>query len=374
MSWKGIWGLQIDLINSYRNPEYVKALSIQIKKEAKQELNIMEICGGHTHTIMKYGLMQLLPECINFVHGPGCPVCVMPKERIDEAIELAQKPNVILATLGDMIRVPGSKTSLQVLRAEGYDIRALYSPLDILKIAKENPDKKVIFFAIGFETTTPMSAVLIDKVIHENIKNILFHINHLLVPPPIHAIMSEKANIDAFLGPSHVSVITGYGIFEPITAKYKTPVVVSGFEPSDVMDGVLRIVRQFNEGRREVENEYSRAVNKDGNMKAKELINRYLEEREVFRWRGIGDIPKSALKLKDEFAHLDAERVFELPKKHIDDHKLCICGEILRGRAKPPQCKVFGKACTPKTPIGSCMVSSEGACAAYFKYGKFLRG
>ncbi|MDR1614291.1 MAG: hydrogenase formation protein HypD [Campylobacteraceae bacterium] len=364
----------MDLINSYRNPEYVKALSIQIKKEAKQELNIMEICGGHTHTIMKYGLMQLLPECINFVHGPGCPVCVMPKERIDEAIELAQKPNVILATLGDMIRVPGSKTSLQVLRAEGYDIRALYSPLDILKIAKENPDKKVIFFAIGFETTTPMSAVLIDKVIHENIKNILFHINHLLVPPPIHAIMSEKANIDAFLGPSHVSVITGYGIFEPITAKYKTPVVVSGFEPSDVMDGVLRIVRQFNEGRREVENEYSRAVNKDGNMKAKELINRYLEEREVFRWRGIGDIPKSALKLKDEFAHLDAERVFELPKKHIDDHKLCICGEILRGRAKPPQCKVFGKACTPKTPIGSCMVSSEGACAAYFKYGKFLRG
>jgi hydrogenase expression/formation protein HypD len=367
--------LQIDLINSFKNPKHIKALSLQIKKEVKRKLNIMEICGGHTHTIMKYGLTQLLPQQIDFVHGPGCPVCIMPKERINEAIELAKQPNAILATLGDMIRVPGSKTSLQDLRAEGYDIRALYSPLDTLKIAKENPDKTVIFFAVGFETTTPMSAVLIEKVVKEKIKNILFHINHVLVPPPVHAIMQEGADIDAFLGPSHVSVITGYDIFTPITKQYKTPIVVSGFEPSDVMESVLRIVRQFNEGRREVENEYSRVVSKEGNIKAQKLIERYFDIRDTFRWRGLGDIPKSALKLKDEFARLDAEVVFasKLSKEPIDDHKLCICADILKGRAKPFDCKIFGKACNPKTPTGSCMVSSEGACAAYFKYGNFLR-
>jgi hydrogenase expression/formation protein HypD len=367
--------LSIDLINSFKNPEHIKALSLQIKKEAREKLNIMEICGGHTHTIMKYGLMQLLPQQIEFVHGPGCPVCIMPKERIDEAIELAKQPNVILVTLGDMIRVPGSKISLQDLRAEGYDIRALYSPLDTLKIAKENPDKTVVFFAIGFETTTPMSAVLVEKVVKENIKNILFHINHVLVPPPIHAIMSEGAKIDAFLGPSHVSVITGYDIFTPIVQKYKTPVVVSGFEPSDVLESVLRIVREFNEGRCEVENEYSRAVSKKGNIKAQKLMEKYFDIRESFRWRGLGEIPKSALKMKSSFLELDAEVVFasKLSKNPINDHKLCMCADILKGRAKPFDCKVFAKACTPKTPIGSCMVSSEGACAAYFKYGKFLK-
>ncbi|MDR1976729.1 MAG: hydrogenase formation protein HypD [Campylobacteraceae bacterium] len=364
----------MDFINSFKNPQHIKALSLQIKKEAKKKLNIMEICGGHTHTIMKYGLTQLLPQEVEFVHGPGCPVCIMPKERIDEAIELAKQPNVILATLGDMIRVPGSKRSLQDLRAEGYDIRALYSPLDVLQIAKDSPDKTVIFFAIGFETTTPMSAVLVEKVAKDGIKNILFHINHVLVPPPIHAIMSEGADIDAFLGPSHVSVITGWDIFTPIVQRYKTPVVVSGFEPSDVMESVLRVVRQFNEGRCEVENEYARAVSKEGNVKALKLIDRYFDVRDSFRWRGLGDIPKSALKLRAEFAHLDAEVVFssKLSKTPIDDHKLCICSQILKGRAKPFDCKIFGKACTPKSPIGSCMVSSEGACAAYFKYGDFL--
>jgi hydrogenase expression/formation protein HypD len=374
MKRKGIWDLPIDFINSFKNPQHIKALSLQIKKEAKKKLNIMEICGGHTHTIMKYGLTQLLPQEVEFVHGPGCPVCIMPKERIDEAIELAKQPNVILATLGDMIRVPGSKRSLQDLRAEGYDIRALYSPLDVLQIAKDSPDKTVIFFAIGFETTTPMSAVLVEKVAKDGIKNILFHINHVLVPPPIHAIMSEGADIDAFLGPSHVSVITGWDIFTPIVQRYKTPVVVSGFEPSDVMESVLRVVRQFNEGRCEVENEYARAVSKEGNVKALKLIDRYFDVRDSFRWRGLGDIPKSALKLRAEFAHLDAEVVFssKLSKTPIDDHKLCICSQILKGRAKPFDCKIFGKACTPKSPIGSCMVSSEGACAAYFKYGDFL--
>jgi hydrogenase expression/formation protein HypD len=364
---------ELDLITSFRNPEHIKALSALIKKEVTRPINIMEVCGGHTHTIMKFGLPQILPEEINFVHGPGCPVCIMPKERIDHAIALASMPNTILATLGDMIRVPGSKTSLQKLRAEGKDIRSLYSPLDVLKIAKENPEKNVVFFAIGFETTTPMTAALIEKVIEEKIDNVFFHINHVTVPEPVDTIMgSGDAKIDAFLGPSHVSVITGYKIYEPIVEKYHTPISVAGFEPTDVMESVLRIVRQFNEGKCFVDNQYTRAVSKEGNLKAQALIDKYMDKREHFRWRGIGDIPKSALKLKDEYAKYDAEKEFKdiLPTKELDDHKLCICGSILKGLAKPYDCKVFGKACTPSNPMGSCMVSSEGACSAYFKYGK----
>ncbi len=367
--------MPLDLIESFRDPKHIKALAQEIKNECKSKINIMEVCGGHTHTIMKYGLPQILPDLIEFIHGPGCPVCVMPKERIDHAIALASMDDTILATLGDMIRVPGSKTSLQKLRAEGRDVRSLYSPLDVIKIAKENPDKKVIFFAIGFETTTPMSAVLLEQTIKLGIKNLYFHINHVLVPEPVEAIISGgDSKIDAFLGPSHVSVITGYGIFEPIVKKYKTPIVVAGFEPVDVMEAVLMTVRQFNENRVEVENQYKRAVSKEGNIKAQNLINKYMCKREHFRWRGLGDIANSALKLKSEYAKFDAEIVFDeiLPKEQIDDHKLCICGDILKGNAKPFDCKVFGKACTPSSPMGSCMVSSEGACAAYYKYGKFI--
>ena len=366
----------MDLINDYRNPEHIKALASLIKEEATRPINIMEVCGGHTHTIMKYGILQMIPEQIEFVHGPGCPVCIMPKERIDHAIALAKQDDVILATLGDMIRVPGSKTSLQKLRSEGGNIKALYSPLDVIKIAIENPDKKVVFFAIGFETTTPMTATLLKMAIEKNITNLFFHINHVLVPEPVEAIMSGgDANIDAFLGPSHVSVITGYKIYEPLVDMFKTPIVVSGFEPVDVMESILKIVRQFNENRCEVENQYTRAVSREGNVKAQELIDTYLEKREHFRWRGIGDIPKSALKLKDEFSAYDAEVVFAdiLPNEELDDHKLCICGDILKGKAKPYDCKVFGKACNPENPMGSCMVSSEGACSAYFKYGKLAK-
>lgn len=367
----------VDLIEGFRDPEHIKALANLIKKECTRKINIMEVCGGHTHTIMKFGLPQILPDLIEFVHGPGCPVCIMPKERIDHAIALASMPNTILATLGDMIRVPGSKTSLQKLRAEGKDIRSLYSPLDVIKIAKENPDKNVVFFAIGFETTTPMSAALMDIVAKENIKNVYFHINHVTVPEPVDAIMSGgDAKIDAFLGPSHVSVITGYKIYEPIVQKYGTPIAVAGFEPTDVMESILRIVRQFNAGeKRFVDNQYSRAVSREGNVKAQELIKKYMQQREHFRWRGIGDIPKSALKLKDEYASMDAEVVFKdiLPTQELDDHKMCICGSILKGLAKPYDCKVFGKACNPSNPMGSCMVSSEGACSAYFKYGKLVK-
>lgn len=369
---------EVDLIEGFRDPEHMKALAALIKKECKSKINIMEVCGGHTHTIMKFGLSQILPEFIEFVHGPGCPVCIMPKERIDHAIALASMPNTILATLGDMIRVPGSKTSLQKLRAEGKDIRSLYSPLDVIKIAQENPDKNVVFFAIGFETTTPMSAVLVQQAIEKKLTNLFFHINHVTVPEAVDAIMSGgDAKIDAFLGPSHVSVITGYKIYEPIAKTYHTPVVVSGFEPTDVMESVLRVVRQVNEGKSVVENEYARAVSREGNLKAQELVNTYFEKRSHFRWRGIGDIPNSALKLKAEYAAYDAEIVFDevLPKTELNDHKMCICGDILKGRAKPFDCKVFGKACTPSNPMGSCMVSSEGACSAYFKYGKLnLKG
>jgi hydrogenase expression/formation protein HypD len=368
----------VDLIEGFRDPEHMKALAQCIRKECTCKINIMEVCGGHTHTIMKFGLPQLLPQEIDFVHGPGCPVCIMPKERIDHAIALASMPHTILATLGDMIRVPGSQTSLQQLRAEGKDIRSLYTPLDVLKIAKENPDKNVIFFAIGFETTTPMSAVVVQAAVEQKISNLFFHINHVTVPEAVDAIMSSgDAKIDAFLGPSHVSVITGYKIYEPIVERYKTPIVVAGFEPTDVMESILRIVRQINAKNAVVENQYARAVSREGNLKAQALIDTYFEKRDHFRWRGIGDIPKSALKLKEPYAHLDAEIVFKesLPTAELDDHKLCICGKILKGLAKPFECKVFGKACTPKNPMGSCMVSSEGACAAYFKYGNLnLKG
>jgi hydrogenase expression/formation protein HypD len=362
----------VDLIDGFRDPEHMKALAHSIEKECKRPINIMEVCGGHTHTIMKFGLPQILPKQIDFVHGPGCPVCIMPKERIDHAIALASMPNTILATLGDMIRVPGSQSSLQKLRAEGKDVRSLYTPLDVIKIAKENPDKHVIFFAIGFETTTPMSAVVVAQALEQKLTNLFFHINHVTVPEAVDAIMSSgDAKIDAFLGPSHVSVITGYHIYEPLVQRYATPIVVAGFEPTDVMESILRIVRQVNHGKAEVENQYARAVSREGNLKAQALIETYFEKRDHFRWRGIGDIPLSALKLKSTYEALDAEIIFKevLPTTELDDHKLCICGSILKGLAKPYDCKVFGKACTPKNPMGSCMVSSEGACAAYFKYG-----
>ncbi len=365
-----------DLYDGFRDPEVIKALATSIAKEAEklsEPLHVMEVCGGHTHTIMKYGLKQLLPSNIDFIHGPGCPVCIMPKERIDHAIALSRMENTILCTLGDMIRVPGSKSSLAKERAQGHDIRPLYTPLDALKIAKENPDKNVIFFAIGFETTTPMSASLIKAALAQNVSNLFLHVNHVLVPPSITAIMADGlSKVNAFIGPSHVSVITGSKIYEPLAKKYATPVAVSGFEPVDVMQGILMLIRQKNSGRCEVETQYTRAVNREGNLKAQSLIDTYFELREHFRWRGIGDIPFSALKLRDAFEAMDAEKIFAeyLSTEPIDDHKLCICGTILKGLAGPKDCKVFGTACTPNTPLGSCMVSSEGACNAYYRFAE----
>ena len=364
-----------DLYSGFRDPDAIKAFAKLINEESKKlphAINIMEVCGGHTHTIMKYGLKQLLPKNVNFIHGPGCPVCVMPKERVDHAMVLAKLSDVILVTLGDMIKVPGSKGSLQDARADGADVRFVYSPMDVLKIAKENPDTKVIFFAIGFETTTPMTSALINQVINQDIKNVLFHINHVTVPEPMRVLLDDKENkIDAFIGPAHVSVISGSKIYDEFAKEYEKPVVVSGFEPVDVIESVYRLIKQINEKRCEVEVQYTRSVSYDGNIQAQKLNDTFFEKRDSFRWRGIGDIKNSALKLRDEYVHLDAEIIYKeiLPTQKIDDHKLCICGDILKGKSNPKDCKVFGTACKPSAPLGSCMVSSEGACAAYYKYG-----
>jgi hydrogenase expression/formation protein HypD len=371
-----------DLYDGFRDPDVIKGFQKLIAIEGQKlprTINIMEVCGGHTHTIMKYGLTQLLPKNINFVHGPGCPVCIMPKERINHAYTLAMLPDVILLTLGDMIKVPGSLGTLQDARSRGADVRYLYSPMDALKIADENPDKKIIFFAIGFETTTPMSAALLDAVIKRNIGNIYFHINHVTVPEAMELLIENRENedkhcIDAFIGPSHVSVISGAKIYDIFPKKYHIPVVVSGFEPVDVMESILMIVKQFNEKRSDLEVQYKRLVSHEGNTKAQGLVDHYFEKVDLFKWRGIGHIPKSALKLRDVFAAFDAEVIYKeiLPYEEINDHKLCICGTILRGLAKPQDCTVFGTACKPTSPLGSCMVSSEGACAAYYKYGNLL--
>ena len=360
----------MDLINSFRDKDKILALSQIIKQRSKKPLNIMKICGGHTHSIMKFGLPQLVGENINFIHGPGCPVCIMPRSRIDEAIAIASIDGVIFCTLADMLRVPESKGSLSELRADGADIRALYSPLDTITIAKENPDKKVVFFAIGFETTTPMSAVVVKQAVELNLQNLFIHINHVTVPAPVRAIMSDKdVKIDAFLGPSHVSVITGSKIYEELANEFKTPIAVSGFEPLDLMDSILNLVNQHENGTHKVYNEYARVVSKDGNLKAKELIDRYFQPCD-FEWRGLGVIKDSGLRLRDEFSYLDAKKYFNVEVGESKESKACICGEILRGKAKPYDCKVFGKVCNPQNPIGSCMVSGEGACAAYYKYSK----
>jgi len=374
-----------NLYDDFRDGDTIKAYAKIIAEDAKKlkkPINIMEVCGGHTHTIMKFGLPQLLPENVNFIHGPGCPVCIMPKERIDHAYVLAMQEDVILVTLGDMIKVPGSNGSLQDARAKGADVRFVYSPMECLKIAEDNADKTVIFFAIGFETTTPMTAVLVEQVIKQKVPNILFHINHVTVPEVMVELIDSRDvhvdsynnQIDAFLGPSHVSVISGSKIYDKFPKDYGRPVVVTGFEPVDAMQGISMIVKQFVENRCELEIQYKRVVNHDGNLKAQALIEKYFEKMSLFRWRGLGNVPDSGLKLRAAYAQYDAEVKYKevLPIAEIEDHKLCICGDILRGMAKPQECTIFGTACKPTTPIGSCMVSSEGACAAYYKYGNLI--
>ena len=366
-----------DLYDGFRDAKTIKAFKQIIDEDLKDydgTINIMEVCGGHTHTIMKYGIPQLLNKKINFIHGPGCPVCVMPKDRIDSAYELSLQKDLILVTLGDMIKVPGSKGSLQKARSEGADVRFVYSPMDCLKIADENKDKIVVFFAIGFETTTPMTCALMEQVIKQDIKNILFHINHITVPEVMQVLVQdENCKIDAFLGPSHVSVISGSKIYEEFPLSYNKPVVVSGFEPVDVMQSISMIVKQFKEKRANLEIEYKRVVSYEGNLKAQELINKYFK-KVPFKFRGIGEVENSGYELKDEFDKYNAKIVYKdiLPTQEVKENKACKCPEILKGVAKPTDCKIFGTVCTPTNPIGSCMVSSEGACSAYYKYGNLL--
>ena len=366
-----------DLYDGFRDAKTIKAFKQIIDEDLKDydgTINIMEVCGGHTHTIMKYGIPQLLNKKINFIHGPGCPVCVMPKDRIDSAYALSLQENVILVTLGDMIKVPGSKGSLQKARSEGADVRFVYSPMDCLKIADENKDKIVVFFAIGFETTTPMTCALMEQVIKQDIKNILFSINHITVPEVMQVLVQdENCKIDAFLGPSHVSVISGSKIYEEFPLSYNKPVVVSGFEPVDVMQSISMIVKQFKEKRANLEIEYKRVVSYEGNLKAQELINKYFK-KVPFKFRGIGEVENSGYELKDEFDKYNAKIVYKdiLPTHEVKENKACKCPEILKGVAKPTDCKIFGTVCTPTNPIGSCMVSSEGACSAYYKYGNLL--
>jgi hydrogenase expression/formation protein HypD len=364
-------------VDEFRDPYKGEALLWQIENLCNlvgKPIKIMEVCGGHTHSIFKYGIEEVLPNSIELIHGPGCPVCVMPKGRLDDAIAISQNHNVIFATFGDAMRVPGSKTSLLQARAKGADIRMVYSPLDSLQIARENPDKEVVFFALGFETTAPSTAFTILQAQTENIRNFSMFCNHVLVIPALKALLENPdLQLDGFIGPGHVSMVIGTDPYQFISQQYHKPIVVSGFEPLDILQSVWMLLRQLVENRCEVENQYNRVVESEGNTVALEAINKVFVVREKFDWRGLGEMPYSGLKLSPEYAQFDAELKFTIPNLRVADHKACQCGEILKGVLKPWQCKVFGTACTPETPIGTCMVSSEGACAAYYKYGRLSK-
>ncbi|MBE9051522.1 hydrogenase formation protein HypD [Nostocales cyanobacterium LEGE 11386] len=362
-------------IDEFREPEKAAALQKQIAQlcqQLKKPIKIMEVCGGHTHSIFKYGIEEILPHNLELIHGPGCPVCVMPKGRLDDAIAISQNHNVILATFGDTMRVPGSHTNLLQAKAQGADIRMVYSPLDSLHIARDNPLKEVVFFALGFETTAPSTALTILQAATENITNFSMFCNHVLVIPALQALLENPdLQLDGFVGPGHVSMVIGTDPYKFISQKYHKPIVVSGFEPLDILQSIWMLLQQIIENRCEVENQYNRLVEPSGNLVALQAINQVFAVRENFEWRGLGEIPESGLKIRPEYAQFDAELKFIIPNIKVADHKACQCGEILKGVLKPWQCQVFGTACTPATPIGTCMVSSEGACAAYYKYGRF---
>jgi hydrogenase expression/formation protein HypD len=368
-------------VNEFRDRKIAQALIKEINRlcwgnsriapTPEQPIKLMEICGGHTHSIFKYGIEAALPNTIELIHGPGCPVCVMPRGRLDDAIALAEQPNIIFTTFGDAMRVPGSKKSLLQAKAEGADVRMVYSPLDALPIAKTNPDKEVVFFGIGFETTAPSTALTILQAEAEGINNFSIFANHVLVVPALEALLNNPdLQLDGFIGPGHVSTIIGIKPYQVISETYHKPLVVSGFEPLDILQSIVMVLQQLADGRCEVENQYSRLVQAEGNKVALDAINKVFAVREEFEWRGLGNISQSGLKIRENYAHFDAEAKFTLPNRQVADAAACQCGEILKGVLKPWQCKVFGTACTPENPIGTCMVSSEGACAAYYKYGR----
>ncbi len=360
-------------VDEYRSGELAKGLAAEIAAltEPGRTIKLMEVCGGHTHSIYRHGIEDLLPAGVELVHGPGCPVCVIPMGRQDDAIAIAERPEVIFTTFGDMMRVPASRGSLLDAKARGADVRMVYSPLDALEIARENPGREVVFFAIGFETTAPATALTLRRARAEGIGNFSVFANHVTILPAIRAILdSPDLRLDGFIGPGHVSTVIGTRPYGFIARDHGRPVVVSGFEPLDVLQSIEMLLRQLAEGRCEVENQYRRVVRADGNPLALEAIAETMELRPTFEWRGLGFISHSALKVREAYAEWDAEERFEVPGIRIADPKACQCGEVLKGVIKPWQCKVFGTACTPERPIGTCMVSSEGACAAYYNFGR----
>ncbi|MEO8715538.1 MAG: hydrogenase formation protein HypD [Acetobacteraceae bacterium] len=365
-------------VDEFRDPGMARALVAdigrlvaRIPRARHRPLQIMEVCGGHTHTIFRYGIQQMLPDAVEFVHGPGCPVCVLPMGRVDDCVALAERPEVIFTTFGDAMRVPGSRKSLLKAKADGADVRMVYSPLDALAIARKNPDREVIFFGLGFETTMPSTAMTLIQAKAKEVRNFSLFCNHITIIPTIKAMLdSPELKLDGFLGPGHVSMVIGTRPYAFIAGHYAKPITIAGFEPLDVLQSMQMVLRQLAEGRCEVENQYGRVVPANGNQAALAAIGEVFELREFFEWRGLGSIDHSGVRVRAAYADFDAERKFSVPNIKIADPKACQCGEVLKGVIKPHECKVFGTACTPETPLGSLMVSTEGACAAYYNYGR----
>jgi hydrogenase expression/formation protein HypD len=364
-------------VEEFRDAEKAKVLVHEIDKlvagidfAKERPISIMEVCGGHTHSIFRYGLEGMLPKEIELVHGPGCPVCVLPMGRVDDCVAIAERPEVIFTTFGDAMRVPGSRKSLMQAKADGADVRMVYSPMDALALAKKNPDREVVFFAIGFETTIPSTALTILQAKAEAVENFSVFCNHITIVPTIKAILdSPDLQLDGFLGPGHVSMVIGTTPYEFISRHYKRPMVVAGFEPLDVLQSIWMVLKQIKDGRAEIENQYARIVPDAGNGAALTALSEVYELREFFEWRGLGSIDHSGMRIREAYRAYDAEAKFAMPNIKIADPKSCQCGEVLKGAIKPWQCKVFGTSCTPETPLGALMVSSEGACAAYYQYG-----
>jgi hydrogenase expression/formation protein HypD len=365
-------------VDEFRDPVAAKAIiekihtvveSIPLAKE--RPLQIMEVCGGHTHAIFRYGLESLLPKEIEWVHGPGCPVCVLPMGRVDDCVAIAEQPNVIFTTFGDAMRVPGSRKSLLQAKAEGADIRMVYSPMDALALARQNPDKRVVFFGLGFETTMPSTALTLQQAKREGISNFYLFCNHITIIPTLQAILDDPdLKIDGFLGPGHVSMIIGEAPYRFIAERYQRPLVIAGFEPLDVLQALLMLLEQMRDQRCTIENQYTRIVQSGGNNPALTAVQDVFELRETFEWRGLGEIEHSGVQITQAYAAFDAERAFAYTAAHVADPEACHCGEVLKGQKKPWQCDAFGQTCTPQTPIGALMVSTEGACSAYYNYGK----
>ena len=359
-------------LDEYRDSAVAARLTKEIAKTATRPWVLMEVCGGQTHSIVRYGIDRMIPESIELVHGPGCPVCVTSLEMIDKAHAIASHSDVIFTSFGDMLRVPGSRGDLLTLKSRGADVRVVYSPLDALQIARDNPDKRVVFFGVGFETTAPANAMSVYRAKLEGVKNFSMLVSHVLVPPAMAAVLQAPDNrVQGFLGPGHVCAVVGYREYEALCERFHVPIVVTGFEPIDLLEGILMTIRQLEAGRAEVENQYVRAVTRDGNHPAIDLISKVFEVADR-NWRGVGPIPESGYRLRDEYRDHDAERIFEVESIATRESETCISGLILRGARKPSDCPAFGKECTPQRPLGATMVSAEGACAAYYQYGRYL--